>query len=75
MGSFIEIVAFNAVPSSGKTTVAAALVELHGWVKLSPAEAMRRALAGLGYPPEIFTDTALKEVPRIDMYGLSPRQL
>ena len=75
MGSFIEIAAFNSVPSSGKTTVADALVELYGWVKLSPADAMRKALEGLGYPPEIFTDTILKEVPRQDMYGRSPRQL
>jgi predicted kinase len=30
MGKFIIIVAFNAVPSSGKSTVAGALVELHG---------------------------------------------
>jgi hypothetical protein len=36
---------------------------------------MRRALIGLGYAPELFTNTTLKEVPRVEMYGLSPRQL
>lgn len=36
---------------------------------------MRAALTGLGYPLELFTDPELKELPRDDMYGRSPRDM
>jgi hypothetical protein len=75
MGADLKIIALNAIPKSGKSTVADALEAGHDYVHLSIGDAMRAALTGLGYPLELFTDPDLKEVPKADMYGLSPRQM
>lgn len=75
MGETFKIVAFNAVPKSGKSTVADALAAGHGFAHLALGDAMRAVLAGLGYPLELFTDPVLKELPRADMYGRTPREM
>ena len=69
----VVAVAFNAPPSSGKTTIARTLAEVHGFHQASVGEILRRAMTGMGYPIELFTDTALKEEARDDMFGRSPR--
>jgi hypothetical protein len=75
MGADIKIIAFNAIPGTDKSTVAEALATRQGYAHLCIGDATRAALAGLEYHLELFTNWTLKELPREDMYGLSPRQL
>lgn len=66
-------VAFNSRPSTGKSTVARYLAANHGFHVAAVGDVLRRALTGMGFDLASFTDTELKELPRAEMHGLSPR--
>ncbi len=71
----MKIIALNAIARSARTPVSNALEAGRGYAHLSIGDAMRATLTGLGYELQLFTDPDLKEVPRADMYGLSPPHL
>lgn len=69
------IVGISGFAGVGKDTAGSALLSL-GWGQRSFADPLRESCSIVtGVPVSIFTDPVLKNVPRDDLYGKTPREV
>ena len=70
-----RIIGISGFAGSGKDTAGLALAEL-GWERRSFADPLRESCSIVtGLPIDVFNDPELKNIPRDDLYGKTPRQI
>lgn len=69
----MRLVGLIGAKQSGKSTLATALVNQHGFTRLSMAQPLRNMLLAMGLAQEDLTDPVRKEAPHPLLGGKSPR--